>query len=222
LLITAADAGFAASGGNGVVAVSVQNGDSWSLDFAGPSGTLTPGEYTGAQRYPFQMTGTPGLSVSGAGRGCNTLTGSFDVVDASFLAGGGVQSFGAEFEQHCEGGAAGLFGSIRVNSHLRQLSVTNAVVNESTLQAVFTLTLNPASTKTVWVNFATADGTAISGGDYYATVQTVQFGPGQTTRKVTVPLVAPQLNAPRKKFFGQISAPSGAPIWISQGSASIN
>lgn len=220
LLITTADATFTSSSSQ-AVAVSVQNGDFWTLDFAGPTSPLLPGDYEGAQRYPFQPAGAPGLSVYGAGRGCNTLTGRFVVLDASYLTAGGVQSFGADFEQHCEGATAGLFGSIRVNSNLRQLSVTNAVVNKTSLQAVFTVTLNPASANPVWVNFATVDGTAIAGGDYHTTSQTIQFAPGETVHTVTVGLIAQPLNAPSKKFFGQISAPSGAPIWISKGSATL-
>jgi hypothetical protein len=50
------------------------------------------------------------------GRGCNTLTGNFVVREAVYDATGQVQAFAADFEQHCEGGAAALVGSIRVNS----------------------------------------------------------------------------------------------------------
>src|SRR6266545_2414353 len=64
------------------VAVSGYNGDYWYLDLAAPSGqSLTPGTYTGATRYPFNDPG-PGLSLVGNGRGCNTVTGSFTVLDA--------------------------------------------------------------------------------------------------------------------------------------------
>ena len=57
----------------------------WSLDFAAPNGApLTPGTYLNATRHPFQATTVPGLSVSGDGRGCNTLTGSFQVLQAVY------------------------------------------------------------------------------------------------------------------------------------------
>jgi hypothetical protein len=149
------------------------------------------------------------------------VTGRFDVLAASYLADGSVRSFAADFEQHCEGAAAGLFGSIRVNAGLRQLSVSNAVVDSLESKAVFTVTLNPASNTTVWVNFNTVDGTAVAGGDYYATAQTIAFAPGETRHTVTVPLVIRSTDGPNKKFVGQISAPSGAAIWIGQGSAVI-
>jgi hypothetical protein len=224
LVLTTADASFTSSRNfDQGVSLFVQSADSRNLDFAGPtSTTLTPGDYENAQRFPFQASGTPGLSVAGAGRGCNTVSGRFVVLEASYAANGDVQKFGADFEQHCEGGTPALFGSIRVNSNLRQLSVSNAVVDdEDDLQAVFTVTLNPASDSTVLVNFATADGTALAGGDYIADAQMVTFLPGETQHRVTVRLIAQSLNAPKKQFFGQISAPSGAPIWIAQGSATL-
>jgi hypothetical protein len=51
------------------------NGDWWYLDFSAPAGTqLSPGAYEDAVRYPFRDVNQPGLSFSGNGRGCNTLT----------------------------------------------------------------------------------------------------------------------------------------------------
>ena len=100
------------------VSISVNtNGGLWSLAFAAPAdATLTPGTYDDATRWPFQSPTSPGLSVSGMGRGCNTLTGSFVIREAMYDAAGQVQAFAADFEQHCEGGAAALLGSIRINS----------------------------------------------------------------------------------------------------------
>lgn len=90
----------------------------WSADFGAPSGVeLTPGAYEGATRFPFNDPSEPGLSVSGDGRGCNTLTGRFDVLEAVYdPSTGDVLSFAADFEQHCEGAPPALFGSVRINS----------------------------------------------------------------------------------------------------------
>jgi len=94
-----------------------QPGDFWFLDFAAPGNApLTVGVYEGATRFPFQATTSPGLSVSGQGRGCNTLTGRFEVLEISFDTAGAITSFAADFEQHCEGATAALFGSIRINA----------------------------------------------------------------------------------------------------------
>jgi hypothetical protein len=90
------------------------NGDWWYLTFAAPTGQpLTPGTYTGATRYPFHGSG-PGLSLSGEGRGCNTLTGAFTVLRAEFGPDGEVLEFDATFEQHCEGLAPAARGRIQV------------------------------------------------------------------------------------------------------------
>src|SRR4029077_20891568 len=80
-LITLSDGTFTPtpSSSANVVTWFINNGDDWSTDFAGPtSARLAPGDYNNAQRYPFQPAGTPGLSIDGSGRGCNTLTGNFE------------------------------------------------------------------------------------------------------------------------------------------------
>ncbi|NEV63155.1 DUF4082 domain-containing protein [Thiorhodococcus minor] len=101
------------------ITVSFNGDDWWTLNFAAPGEvTITPGVYQDAARFPFQNGDQPGLSVSGSGRGCNTLTGQFQVLEVSYEADGSVAQLAADFEQHCEGDPAGLFGSIRVNSDL--------------------------------------------------------------------------------------------------------
>jgi hypothetical protein len=91
----------------------------WYLDFAAPNNQpLTVGTYTGAVRFPFQATNQAGLSVYGDGRGCGTLTGSFQVLEATYGAANDIQSFDATFEQHCEGGTSALRGEIRYNANV--------------------------------------------------------------------------------------------------------
>lgn len=72
---------------------------------------MQPGLYLGAQRAPFASWGHPGLDVSFQNRGCNELSGWFRVTEAGFGVGGTIESFGATFAQHCEGGTPSLFGS---------------------------------------------------------------------------------------------------------------
>jgi hypothetical protein len=88
----------------------------WFVDIAAPPGEpLVEGSYTGALRYPFNDD-APGLSVSGDGRGCNTLTGQFDVNEISHASTGELLVFDATFEQHCEGFDPALFGRIRIEN----------------------------------------------------------------------------------------------------------
>src|SRR5213592_1686886 len=120
-LITSADGTFTASRNfdNGVNIDFSGNtpGDFWSADFAAPmNATLVPGAYEGATRWPFQAAGAPGLDVYGEGRGCTVLTGRFVVLEATDDANGKVQSFAADFEQHCGNAVPALFGSIRYHA----------------------------------------------------------------------------------------------------------
>jgi hypothetical protein len=215
-LFTPSDGTFTPSNSANVVTFFFNNGDDWTTDFAGPTtARLARGDYQNAQRYPFQPIGTPGLSVYGDGRGCNTLTGNFQVLQAGYNSSGVLQSFAANFEQHCEGVVSALFGWLRYRAKLQQFSVTDAVISGSS--AVFTVTLNPSNATTVSVNFATADGTANQGIDYVNTSQTVTFSPGMTEQSVTVPLL--NTGGSSKRFYGQLSSPVGAAVWIRQGSA---
>jgi len=96
------------------ISVNAYNGDWWTLTFDAP-GTQVLGArtYSAAHRYPFNGTG-PGLELSGEGRGCNELTGSFTISKAVFGSGGYVQAFDATFEQHCEGGDPAARGKIHI------------------------------------------------------------------------------------------------------------
>ena len=87
---------------------------SWSLDFSAPEGLALGRHYGGARRYPF--TPLNGLSVSGEGGGCNTLTGRFAILEIAIGSDGAVERFAADFEQHCEDAVPALFGIIRYNS----------------------------------------------------------------------------------------------------------
>ena len=216
-LITSLDGLFTASSSANVVGFSINNGDFWDADFAGPtSARLSVGDYENAQRWPFQPPGTPGLSIDGAGRGCNTLTGNFQVLKAVYNTSGGIQNFSANFEQHCEGAAPALFGWIRYHAPLQQFSVTDAAVHGSS--AVFTVTLNPQSAVSTSVDFSTADGTAVAGTDYVATSRTVTFAPGIVKQTVLVPVLS---GGSGKTFYGTLSGSPDAAVWVGRSSATL-
>jgi hypothetical protein len=109
------------------LSISGRNGDWWTIDFYAPSSQsrLSAGTYSGAHRAGFNGTG-PGLELSGNGRGCNTLTGSFTVTKAVFGSGGYVQAFDATFEQHCEGGTAAAHGSVHISNPAQPKSASSS------------------------------------------------------------------------------------------------
>lgn len=85
----------------------------WHLDFAAPfDADLTTGDYPDAQRWPLHIRERPGLSVSGEGRGCNTLSGRFTVASVNYGFSAQVIRFSATFTQHCEEGNPALRGRI--------------------------------------------------------------------------------------------------------------
>jgi hypothetical protein len=106
------------------IGVTGYNGDWWTLEFGAP-GTVAPingkpavlvtGTYSAAHRYPFNGNG-PGLALYGNGRGCNTVTGSFTIIDAVLGAQGYVQKFDATFVQHCEGGTSAASGQVHISN----------------------------------------------------------------------------------------------------------
>ena len=78
----------------------------------------------------------------------------------------------------------------QVLSDLSELSVADAQATEGTDQTLdFVVTLNPASTTEVTVDYATADGTATAGADYTETSETLRFLAGETTKTVSVPII---------------------------------
>ena len=91
-------------------------GDYFDFTFAAPPGRImVEGVYERAQRWPFHEGGRPGISVGGDGRGCNTISGRFEVKRLEINARGRVESLWVVYEQHCEGGTAALFGEVRYN-----------------------------------------------------------------------------------------------------------
>ena len=86
----------------------------WVNIAAPPGEQLQEGVYTDAERWPFQSAGHPGLDISGAGRGCNTVDGSFEVKDIEVGPAGEVTRLWLHFEQHCGGRRPALFGEVRL------------------------------------------------------------------------------------------------------------
>ena len=120
-IFTSADGSFFAqsygNGSNVTISFNTPTFDHWwHLNFAAADQqALVVGPYEGAIRVISQQAGQPGLDVYGDGRGCNMLTGRFDVLEL-ILNGDQVMSFRAAFEQHCEGATQALRGEVRFNA----------------------------------------------------------------------------------------------------------
>jgi len=110
---TKADAQISLSAAGGHLTLTITGDQRWTADFAVGSdlGELRAGTYGGLTRYPFHDPAKGGLSWSGEGRGCNTLTGAFTIGRVVYQ-GGALAAIDLSFEQHCEGGAPALRGQI--------------------------------------------------------------------------------------------------------------
>ena len=104
------------------------------------------------------------------------------------------------------------------------ISVGNALVaegSEGEAVAVFTVSLSAPSGWAVTADFATADGTALAGGDYDATVGTLTFAPGLISQEVTVRVNRDAEAEPAETFFLDLSNPDHVTIADGQGLGTI-
>src|SRR5205823_3690911 len=99
------------------------------------------------------------------------------------------------------------------------IAITDTTVAEGGT-AIFVVSLSAASTATVTVHYATADGSAVAGRDYKATSGTLTFAPGETSKTVTVRTRRDPVPGD-KVFYVQLSGPTNATIADPLGIATI-
>ena len=90
-------------------------------------------------------------------------------------------------------------GTIVDNDPLPDLTVNDVTLPQpatGTANATFSVSLSAASGRTVTVDFATADGTAIAPGDYTAASGTLTFPAGTTTQTIAIEVQSPASPAP--------------------------
>jgi len=87
----------------------------------------------------------------------------------------------------------------------------------------FTVSLSSASSQTVTVDFATANGTATggvcggAGADYQTTNGTVTFPPGSTAQPLDIPICGDTTDEFDETLFVNLTNPSNATIGDPQG-----
>jgi hypothetical protein len=106
------------------------------------------------------------------------------------------------------------------------LSINDVTVVEGdagTVNAVFTVSLSPASGQQVTVDYATANGTATAGSDYVAASGTLTFPIGSTTQNITVEVIGDTLyEGPYETFSVTLSSPINATIEGGEGVGTID
>lgn len=204
------------SPGAGVV-FDVKGPGTWSVQFADVNANPpVPGTYDRARNYGRKAFVSPYLNVTSPDSACEHSIGDFTVLQSDYTPDGQVLDFASDFWLYCDKRPP-LHGSLRYNAPFQQLSVSNATIDPSGSTASFVVTLNPPTTTWVDVTFQTADSTALAGADYVSTSKVLRFGPGIDQKVVTVPLITS--NGGTKSFWGTLTAPVNAPVWIQQASA---
>lgn len=120
-------------------------------------------------------------------------------------------------------------GTIVDDDPLPELAISDVMVtegNSGATSAAFAVTLSVVSGRSVTVNYATADGTALAGGgvggnDYTSTSGSLTFPAGTTTQIVTVPVNGDLLDEANETFVVNLSGAVNATIADGQGVGTI-
>jgi len=109
------------------------------------------------------------------------------------------------------------------NDDLPALTINDVSVTEgsSPTTATLTVTLAPASTQTVTVGYATANGTASAGSDYVSKTGTLTFAPGVTTQVILVTVSGDTTTESDETVLLNLSSPTNAVLGDAQGVVTI-
>jgi ribosomal protein L35AE/L33A len=115
-------------------------------------------------------------------------------------------------------------GTIRNDDTPPGLSISNATVtegNNGTVEAVFSVNLSGASSRTITVDFAMADATATAPRDYVVTTGRLTFAPKETGQSIVVRVNGDNLNEPDETFLVNLSNAINAVIGQNHGTGTI-
>jgi hypothetical protein len=113
------------------------------------------------------------------------------------------------------GSATGVGTILDDDQPASSLAIANATIQEGNAGSTnvsVTVTMSPASTQQVTVNWATANGSATSGADYTTGSGTVTFAPSTTVQTILVPVLGDLLDEPDETFTITLSNPVNATV----------
>jgi len=93
-----------------------------------------------------------------------------------------------------------------------QFNLGGGTGGAATTPATFTVTLSQASTQTVTVQYATANGTALAGSDYTPISGTLTFAPGETQKTITVAVLRDTTAEATEAFTLRLSNPTNGTL----------
>ena len=194
-----------------VVTLAPASSDTVTVDYATSDGTAAAGS---------DYTATSGTLTFAAGD--TTKTVSVPIADDTVDDGGETFTLTLSNASGAGLGDAEATGTILNAEAAAELSVADAEASEEDDTAVeFVVTLAPASSDTVTVDYATSDGTAAAGSDYTATSGTLTFAAGDTTKTVSVPIADDTVDDGGETFTLTLSNASGAGLGDAEATGTI-
>ncbi len=115
-------------------------------------------------------------------------------------------------------------GTITDDDPIPSLSIGDVAVlegNAGQTAMTFTVTLSAASSRTITVDFATADNSATAPTEYTANAGSLTFAPGETSKTITVQVQGDVLDEPHETFFVNLSNATNASTPDSQAVGTI-
>lgn len=211
--ITVVEGDSGSKTGSFTVTLSAPSGKAVQVNYATTNGTAIAGaDYTAVSGI---LTFTPGqtsktISVSVLGDLLDEIDETFTVILSN--------------SQNATLNKSQGIGTIQDNDPLPKLTINNVTITEGngppqTMQ--FTVLLSAASGKTVTVNYATADQTAVSGRDYTAKSGTLTFTPGQTSKTISILIQNDIVYEQTETFAVKLTSPVNATLGVSQGIGTI-
>ena len=117
----------------------------------------------------------------------------------------------ARVRAYSSSGVSAWSAELTWDSRSPTLNVLDTAVNEDDGSVGFLVTLSPAASGTVTVDYATVDGTAVADTDYTATSGTLTFAPGETRKSTAlVPIADDGEEDSGETFRLVLSNPSGS------------
>ena len=112
-------------------------------------------------------------------------------------------------------------GTITDNDAAPTVSIGDALVDESVGTANLSVTLSAASEKSISVNWATADNTAVAPDDYTSNSGTLNFAVGETSKTVGVAIINDSVDENGEGLSVSLSGPSNVTVADGTGDISI-
>ena len=183
------------------VSLSAASGRTVTVDYATSDGTATAGsDYTSASGT---LTFTPGQT---------SKTVSVTVTDDSTDEANETFTFTLSSPSNASISDASATVTITDNDPPPMMSVADATVKEGDRGVTLTVSLSLASGKTVTVDYATSNATAVAGSDYTAASGSLTFAAGETSKTVSVTITSDTLNEDDETFTFTLSGAVNATI----------